>query len=105
MLQIGAFSVLSRIGIRTLRYYANFGLLVPAFVDSATNYRYYTEAQLIEANRIESLRAMGMSLSQIKQLLCEYDNADKIKAFLVLLPIGFPIMDTNLMVPCLTFTI
>ena len=53
MLPIGKFSALSYIGIRTLRYYAALGLLEPAYIDEASNYRYYKEEQLVLANRIE----------------------------------------------------
>lgn len=83
MLRIGDFSILSRIGIRTLRYYDNFGLLKPMYIDDSTNYRYYCEEQLILANRIEALRAMGMSLGDIKKFLHHYESAKDVKEFLM----------------------
>lgn len=42
MLRIGEFSKLSKTTVKTLRYYDKVGLLKPAFVDSFTGYRYYT---------------------------------------------------------------
>jgi DNA-binding transcriptional MerR regulator len=39
MLKIGDFSALSRVSIKTLRYYDQTGLLPPAHIDSATGYR------------------------------------------------------------------
>lgn len=68
MLRIGAFSILANINIRTLRFYDEEGLLPPARIDSQTGYRYYAETQLAIVARIQALKAMGMSLQDIKQL-------------------------------------
>ena len=46
MFRIGEFSKLAKTTVKTLRYYDKVGLLKPAFVDSETSYRYYSEAQL-----------------------------------------------------------
>ena len=56
MLRIGEFSKLSRNSIRMLRYYDEMGLLVPETTDPFTGYRYYSEAQLFMAGRINALR-------------------------------------------------
>ncbi|MFN2147868.1 MAG: MerR family DNA-binding transcriptional regulator, partial [Anaerolineales bacterium] len=52
MIRIGDFSRLSRVSIKTLRYYDEVGLLKPAHVDSSTGYRYYLYEQLPRLNRI-----------------------------------------------------
>lgn len=67
MLKIGDFSLLSKISIYMLRHYDEIGLLKPIHVDNFTNYRYYDEKQLSIANRIQSLKGMGLSLSVIKK--------------------------------------
>ena len=59
MLKIGAFSALSHISVRMLRYYDENGLLRPSHIDRFTGYRYYDESQLAEACRIALLRDMG----------------------------------------------
>lgn len=66
MLKIGDFSLLSKISIHMLRHYDEIGLLKPIHVDDFTNYRYYDEKQLSVANRIQSLKGMGLSLSTIE---------------------------------------
>ncbi|MDO4270986.1 MAG: MerR family transcriptional regulator [Eubacteriales bacterium] len=69
MLKIGAFSGLSRISIRMLRYYDENGLLRPAQIDETTGYRYYDEAQLTDAGRIAALRDMGFNVAEIGEIV------------------------------------
>lgn len=71
MIRIGDFSKLSRVTIKTLRYYDEVGLLKPAHVDKFTGYRYYTYNQLPRLNRILALKDLGFSLEEIKGLLTE----------------------------------
>jgi DNA-binding transcriptional MerR regulator len=40
-MRIGDFSRLSRVSVKTLRYYAELGLIKPVRVDEFTGYRYY----------------------------------------------------------------
>lgn len=58
MYRIGMFSKLGLTTIKTLRYYDDEGLLVPAHVDEDNGYRYYNSSQLFDLNRIVSLRQM-----------------------------------------------
>lgn len=71
MFKIGDFSRLSRVTIKTLRYYDRVGLLKPAYVDPSSDYRYYTADQLATLNLILALKDFGLSLDQISQLLAE----------------------------------
>src|SRR5512136_2288564 len=71
MLKIGDLSKLSRVSVKTLRYYDEVGLLRPAQVDRFTGYRYYSFDQLPRLNRILALKDLGLSLEQIAQLLNE----------------------------------
>lgn len=82
MLKIGEFSKLSRISIRMLRHYDELGLLVPKSIDDFTSYRYYAEEQLADAGRIAALRDMGFGLAVIAEILCSYDNPQKLSEFL-----------------------
>lgn len=84
MLKIKDFSLLSKISIHMLRHYDEIGLLKPASVDDFTSYRYYDETQLPLANRIQSLKGMGLSLSIIKQILNEYGDNESLKSYLEL---------------------
>jgi DNA-binding transcriptional MerR regulator len=71
MFKIGDFSRLSRVSIKTLRYYDRVSLLKPAYVDPNSDYRYYTADQLATLNLILALKDFGLSLNQVSQLLAE----------------------------------
>ncbi|MGM1049542.1 MAG: MerR family transcriptional regulator [Bacillota bacterium] len=84
MFRIGDFSKLSRISIRMLRHYNDLGLLVPEYVDEMTGYRYYKPGQLSLANRINSLKDMGFSLTLIGQILKEYGDEESLRKHLMI---------------------
>lgn len=67
MYKIGEFSVLSKTTIKTLRYYEKEGLFIPSFVDE-NGYRYYETNKLLELSKIISLRQIGFSIEEIKQV-------------------------------------
>lgn len=68
MYKIGEFSTLAKTTIKTLRYYEKEKLLIPAFVDN-NGYRYYETIQLKELAKIISLRQIGLSIHEIKEVL------------------------------------
>lgn len=68
MYKIGEFSKLAKTTIKTLRYYEKEKLLVPSFIDT-NGYRYYETMQLIELAKIVSLRQIGLSIDEIKNVL------------------------------------
>lgn len=84
MLQIGDFSQLAQISIKTLRYYDEIGLLKPKFIDPQTHYRYYGVDQLPRLNRIVALKEIGFALDQILRLLNEEVSSDQLKGMLKL---------------------
>ncbi len=69
MYKIGDFSKLSRVPVKTLRYYDEIGLFKPRGINRFTRYRYYALEQLPELYRILSLKELGFTLEQINQLL------------------------------------
>jgi predicted transcriptional regulator YdeE/DNA-binding transcriptional MerR regulator len=71
MFKIGDFSKLAQVSVKTLRYYAQLGLLAPTWIDRFTSYRYYSLEQLPRLNRILALKDLGFSLEQIRALLVE----------------------------------
>ncbi len=83
MLKIGDFSKLSRISIRMLRYYDEIGILHPECVDDFTGYRYYREAQLPLAERIQTLKNLGFGLSAISEILDKCEDAGEMERFLL----------------------
>ncbi len=71
MLSIGEFSSASGIPVRTLRFYHDEGLLVPAAIDPDTNYRSYNRQNLEVARVIVALRDLEFSLDEIREILAE----------------------------------
>jgi DNA-binding transcriptional MerR regulator len=77
MYTIGEFSTITGIPVRTLRFYHDEGLLVPAAVDPQTKYRSYDERNLELANVIVALRDLEFSLEDIRAILADCrDDAD-----------------------------
>lgn len=69
MFTIGEFSRITGLTVKTLRFYHEQGLLVPACVDRQTGYRYYDHSQIETARVITYLRDMEFSLADISELL------------------------------------
>lgn len=65
----------------TLRHYDRIGLVKPSKKDDWTNYRYYTEQDLVRLNTVRALQVMDLPLKEIKKVL-EYDDLEKIVDFL-----------------------
>ena len=84
MIRIGDFSKLSRITVKTLRYYDEVGLLHPAHVDESTGYRYYAYDQLPRMNRILTLKDLGFSLEEISRLLADDLTSEQMHGMLKL---------------------
>lgn len=69
LLPIGRFARLGRLSVKQLRHYAELGLLVPAYVDEHTGYRYYRYEQARDALSIGLLRSLDVPLAVIAQVL------------------------------------
>jgi len=69
MYRIGEFSILSKTTIKTLRYYEKEGLLIPSYIDITNGYRFYETVQLLDLSKIISLRQIGMTIDNIKEVL------------------------------------
>lgn len=66
---ISDFSIISRLGVKTLRYYHDIGLLHPSRVDKLTGYRYYDESNLVQVRAIQHLKDLNFTLSEIHDIL------------------------------------
>lgn len=66
---IGEFSKVSGLTVKALRFYHEQELLVPAFVDSQTGYRYYDQCQTEVARVIAYLRSVDLPVIEILALL------------------------------------
>lgn len=77
MLKIGEFSKLSHLTIKALRFYEKEGILMPAFTDEWTGYRFYETSQLQDAGRIKAYRQLGLTIDEIK-LICSGEDEVRI---------------------------
>lgn len=82
MYKIGEFAKQGQVTVKALRHYARLGLLRPGWVDRFSGYRYYTEDQLNRLYHILALKDLGFSLEQVKMLLDDNLQMDKLCAML-----------------------
>lgn len=78
--QIGVFSKITQLSIKTLRYYHELAILNPVRIDHESGYRYYDQAGYEKARIILSLKELDFSLKEIKEILLNYnDDADLVQ--------------------------
>ena len=80
-MQIKEFAQFTGVSVRTLHYYDEIGLLVPAQVDKSTGYRYYDEQSLLRMQEILFYRELDFSLKSIGDILSSphYDKTQALK--------------------------
>ncbi|MET7683598.1 MerR family transcriptional regulator [Streptomyces sp. NPDC005423] len=76
MRSIGEMARDSGLGVSALRFYDRAGVLVPAWVDPVSGYRWYEPEQFEEARVLARLRRAGMPLADIRLLLASWSGAD-----------------------------
>ncbi|MFE9252521.1 MerR family transcriptional regulator [Streptomyces sp. NPDC007088] len=76
MRSIGEVARDSGLGVSALRFYDRAGVLVPAWVDPASGYRWYGDGQLEEARLLTRLRGAGMPVADIRLVLAGWSGAD-----------------------------
>ncbi|HVS17086.1 MAG TPA: MerR family transcriptional regulator [Planctomycetota bacterium] len=81
LLKIGDFARLAGTNLRTLRYYEEIALLVPA-ARSQGGFRYYRETDLNRLNMIRDLQELGLHLDRIRELMSTRECAATRGAFL-----------------------
>ena len=78
---IGQMAHLNHISEQTLRLYDKEGLFSPISRDDGTGYRYYDIRQSAQLDTIQHMKALGMSLKEIRQHMEQWDMG-KIKELL-----------------------
>lgn len=68
LFKVSEFSRMAGVSVRTLHHYDEVGLLSPAAL-SEGGHRLYASAQLAELRRIVTLRALGLGLKEVRQVL------------------------------------
>ncbi|MEV0987472.1 MerR family transcriptional regulator [Streptomyces sp. NPDC049949] len=76
MRSIGEMGRDSGLGVSALRFYDRAGVLVPAWVDPVTGYRWYAPEQFGEARLLARLRRCGMPLADIRLVLAGWAGGD-----------------------------
>ena len=77
-MKIKEFAKFTGVSVRTLHYYDEIGLLLPAIVDRYTGYRFYDENSLVRMQEILFYRELDFSLKSIGEILSS-PNYDKSK--------------------------
>lgn len=77
MLSIGEFSKICKVSAKTLRYYAEIGLILPDQINPKTGYRYYSIKQLETMLLINRLKSYNFSLEEIKTILESEEPQDE----------------------------
>lgn len=76
MRSIGEMARDGGLSVSALRFYDRAGVLVPAWVDPVSGYRWYGPEQLEEARLLARLRRAGMPLADIRLVLAGWAGAD-----------------------------
>lgn len=69
LMKIGEIAAFFNVSVKAVRLYEKKGIIVPAKVDPATGYRYYTVDQVQTLNALLELKALGFSLREIKGIM------------------------------------
>jgi DNA-binding transcriptional MerR regulator len=78
LLSIGEFSKICEVSTKTLRYYAEIGLIHPDEINPENGYRYYSIKQLTTMLFINRLKSYYFSLEEIKDILeWEQDQSEE----------------------------
>ena len=84
MLSIGEFSNICKVSTKTLRYYAEIGLILPNEINNENGYRYYSIEQLETMLFIKRLKSYNFSLEEIKTILkSEELKEEKLYSYLI----------------------
>ena len=66
--KIGMFAAMNRVTVKTLRFYEEQGLLMPALIHPDNGYRYYTLAQMAVLQQITAFKKAGFTLEEIARI-------------------------------------
>ncbi len=75
-MNIGTIAKAAGLPTKTVRYYADIGLVTPN-ARSEAGYRVYTNAQLNKLRFVRSARSFGFSVDECRDLLALYEDRDR----------------------------
>lgn len=62
--------------VKTVRYYANIGLVCPT-IDSSTGYRHYDDSDIAKLRFVGTARRFDFSIADCRELLALYEDKDR----------------------------
>lgn len=74
--KIGEVASYSGLSVKTIRYYEELGLLTPTTTRSESGYRLFTQQTLNRLAFIKRSQALGLSLSEIQEILNVHDSGE-----------------------------
>ena len=66
--KIGMFAAMNRVTVKTLRFYEEQKLLIPAYINFENGYRFYELSQMQVLHKITALKQAGFTLEEIQKL-------------------------------------
>lgn len=68
LLSIGEVAKIRNVNVQSLRYYEKLGILIPAYINPETGYRYYSLEQIMILDTIILCVDLGIPLKDLKKL-------------------------------------
>ncbi len=68
LFSIGNVSKITGLSIESLRYYHKEGILVPAYINEKSGYRYYSINQFNQISLIKKFRELGISIEELRKI-------------------------------------
>ena len=75
-MKISQATAASGLTVKTVRYYANIGLVSPT-TDTTTGYRYYDANDIAKLNFVGTARRFDFSIDDCRELLALYEDNDR----------------------------
>jgi len=82
MVSIGEFAHAVKLNVKTLRFYHDLKILIPAKVDDETGYRYYDKASFTRVQSILLLKELGFTLKEIQEIFENCSDEDDLSPFI-----------------------
>ncbi|MEM9724020.1 MAG: MerR family DNA-binding protein [Pseudomonadota bacterium] len=79
-MKIGEAAAVAGLTVKTVRYYADIGLVAPAGRDPASRYRDYGPGEVAKLNLVRRARSFGFSVDECRNLVALFENERRASA-------------------------
>ena len=76
LFKVGEVTKLTGVTRKALLIYEDIGLLVPAYKDESSGYRYYSADNMTQIRSIRSLQSLGLTLKEVAEYYYDTENID-----------------------------